>query len=120
LPTRKGLAPARRNRHRREPATGFSRSAVSDSSGLFRIAGLPVGTYDLKIDLTGFAPSARKVVVNVGATTAPRAASQVAGQAEELTVVADTPLIARAIPGVGEIITSAQIEETALERSPVR
>jgi hypothetical protein len=74
-------------------ATGFSRAAVSDSSGLFRIAGLPVGTYDLKIDLAGFASSTRKVVVNVGATTAPELRLKVAGQAEELTVVADTPLI---------------------------
>jgi hypothetical protein len=95
-------------------ATSFSRAAVSDSSGLFRIAGLPVGTYDLKIDLAGFASSTRKVVVNVGATTAPELRLKVAGQAEELTVVADTPLIDSSYSGVGEIITGAQIENLPL------
>src|SRR4030095_4531105 len=48
-------------------ATGLSRSAVSDSTGIYRLPGLPVGTYEVKVDLAGFAPSTRRVVVNVGA-----------------------------------------------------
>jgi hypothetical protein len=95
-------------------STGFSRSAVSDANGFFRVPGLPVGTYDLKVDLTGFASSVRRVVINVGATTAPEVRLKVAGQTEELTVVAEAPLIDSTETGVGEIITSAQIENLPL------
>src|SRR5262245_53181733 len=52
-------------------ATGFVRSSVTDAAGVYRIPGLPAGNYDLKIDLTGFAQSTRRVVVNVGAVTTP-------------------------------------------------
>ena len=40
----------------RNTATGFTRTAVSDSAGIFRVPGLPVGTYELKIEVAGFAP----------------------------------------------------------------
>jgi outer membrane receptor protein involved in Fe transport len=95
-------------------ATGFIRSAVSDSVGTFRVPGLPVGTYELKIDLPGFAPNLRRVVVNVGATSAPEVRMKVAGQTEEVTVTADVPLIDSTDAGVGEIITAAQIENLPL------
>jgi hypothetical protein len=95
-------------------ATGFNRSAVSDSSGLFRVPGLPVGTYEVKVSLTGFASQLRKVVVNVGATTTPEVRLTVASQTEELTVTAEAPLIDSTQTGVGEIITGAQIENLPL------
>jgi hypothetical protein len=93
----------------------FSRdSAVSDSTGLVRLPGLPVGNYELTAELTGFAPQHRKVVVNVGATTTPDVRLTVAGQTEELTVTAETPLIDSTQTGIGEIITGAQIENLPL------
>ena len=52
-------------------ATGFSRSGVSDSDGSFRLPGLPVGSYELKIDVSGFASQTKRVVVNVGANIQP-------------------------------------------------
>ena len=36
-------------------STGFTRSAVSDAVGTFRVPGLPVGNYDVKVELAGFA-----------------------------------------------------------------
>jgi hypothetical protein len=109
-----GLALPGANATAQNMATGFSRSAVSDASGIFRVPGLPVGTYELKIELAGFAPSVRRVVVNVGATTAPEVRLGVAGQSEELTVTAEAPIIDANDTGVGEIITSAQIENLPL------
>jgi hypothetical protein len=95
-------------------STGFVRSTDTDASGVYRIPGLPVGTYDLKIDLTGFAQSTRRVVVNVGAVTSPDVKMSVAAQSETVTVQAETPLIDATSTGVGEIITQEQIANLPL------
>src|SRR5262245_60319486 len=51
-------------------ATGFRRSTTTDAEGAYRLPGLPVGAYDVQIELAGFAGQTHKgVAVNVGATT---------------------------------------------------
>jgi hypothetical protein len=96
-------------------STGFSRSAVADASGTYRIAGLPSGTYEVKADLAGFASHARKgIAVSVAATTTSDFKMSVAGLTEEATVVAEAPLIDVKDSGVGEIVTAAQIENLPL------
>ena len=96
-------------------STGFSRSATTDETGTYRIAGLPSGSYEVKSELTGFAVQARKdVSVSVAATTTSDFKMSVAGLTEETTVVGDAPLIDVKDSGVGEIITSAQIENLPL------
>ena len=51
------------------PSTGFTRSDVSDAEGVYRLRALPVGTFDIAVELAGFASVDRKgVVVNVGQT----------------------------------------------------
>ena len=51
------------------PATGFSRSAVTDGEGTYRLSALNVGRYDILVELSGFTSIDRKdVVVNVGQT----------------------------------------------------
>ena len=49
-------------------STGFARHEVSDSEGVYRITGLPVGSYALSIDLTGFQAQSRTVQVSVSET----------------------------------------------------
>ena len=96
-------------------ATGLQRATTTDTTGSFAIHGLPVGGYELKVDLAGFAPLTRQgVAVNVGATTAVDLHLRLAGQSEEVTVVADAPLINAKESGVGEIVTSTQIENLPL------
>src|SRR6188472_3464541 len=51
-------------------STGFTRSATTDATGTYRIAGLPFGNYEAKSELTGFAVQSRKdIAVSVAATT---------------------------------------------------
>jgi hypothetical protein len=95
-------------------STGFSRSTITEANGVFRLLGLPVGAYNVKIDLAGFASTTRPVIVNVAATTTPEVHLKVAGQTEQVTVLAETPIIDTTATGVGEIITSAQIENLPL------
>ena len=49
------------------PTTGFTRSAVSDAEGMYRLQALNVGEYNLLVELPGFSSVDRKgVIVNIG------------------------------------------------------
>src|SRR5262249_30938366 len=51
----------------KNPQTGFTRSDVSDSEGVYRLTALPVGTYDVTAELSGFNKVENKgLIVNVG------------------------------------------------------
>ena len=95
--------------------TGLERTTTTDSTGHFVVPGLPVGTYDVTTTMSGFGAQARKAQpVNVGATTTMDFRMTVATKAEEITVVAEAPLIDVKDSGVGEIVTSTQIENLPL------
>ena len=95
--------------------TGFLRSAQTDTAGGYTINGLPFGRYEVKSNLTGFSPqSAKGVSVNVASTTNVEFKMTVAAQTEEVTVVAEAPLVDVKDSGVGELITSTQIENLPL------
>ena len=44
-----------------DPQTGLQRTVASDTSGQFRLTGLPPGSYELTAQLPGFATGVRKV-----------------------------------------------------------
>ena len=95
--------------------TGFQRSAQSDASGVYSINGLPFGRYEVKSNLTGFsAQTAKGVSVNVATTTSVEFKMTVAAKTEEVTVVAEAPLVDVKQSGVGELVTATQIENLPL------
>src|SRR5262249_35246173 len=75
-------------------ATGYTRSEVTDAEGLYRLNALPVGTYEIRAELSGFATYERKdVVVSVGQNVDLNIDMNVAGVAESVKVTAELPLI---------------------------
>ncbi|HET6897245.1 MAG TPA: carboxypeptidase-like regulatory domain-containing protein, partial [Vicinamibacteria bacterium] len=95
--------------------TGFQRSAQTDATGVYAINGLPVGRYEVKSNLTGFSlQTAKNVSVNVAVTTTVEFKMTVATKTEEVTVVAEAPLVDVKQSGVGELITGTQIENLPL------
>src|SRR4029453_17734505 len=46
--------------------TGFVRSAVTNSSGLYRLRGLPSGPYEITIEAAGFKQIHRGITLDVG------------------------------------------------------
>src|SRR5688572_26786580 len=48
-------------------ATGFNRATITDEEGVYRLTALPVGTYEVTVELAGFQTRKREVVVQVGA-----------------------------------------------------
>ncbi|HLA76628.1 MAG TPA: TonB-dependent receptor [Vicinamibacteria bacterium] len=99
----------------RHSATGFQRSATSDTTGVFRVPGLPIGKYEVKTTMSGFAAQTLKSLdINVASTTTVDFRLAVAGKTEEVVVTAEAPLIDVKDSGVGEIVTSTQIENLPL------
>src|SRR4249919_1901707 len=75
-------------------ATGFTRSEVSDTEGVYRLSALPVGIYDVTAELQGFTTVSKKgVEVNVAQTQAIDFPLKVAQLAEKVNVTGATPLI---------------------------
>src|SRR5438046_3237568 len=53
----------------KSPSTGFTRTETSDAEGIYRLAALPVGLYEVTAELQGFSTVSKKdIEVNVGET----------------------------------------------------
>jgi hypothetical protein len=86
------------------PSTGFNRTAVSDAEGVYRLSALPVGNYDLNVELPGFTSVDQKgVIVNVGQTITLDFALKVASVSETITVTGASPLIEASVSSVGGV-----------------
>ena len=95
-------------------STGLTRSEVSDSEGLYRITGLPVGTYALSIDLSGFQAQTRSVPVSVSETITADFDLRVARLAENVTVTAEVPLVDTTSSAVGGLVDTRRVENLPL------
>ena len=96
-------------------ATGFQRTAASDAEGIFRLAALPVGSYDLLAELQGFTKVESKgIVVNVGQTLDLNFTLKLATVQETITVSGETPLIQTSSSSVGGVVDMARIENLPL------
>ncbi len=95
--------------------TGFVRNAITDGEGLYRLPALPVGLYDVVLELAGFTRVERQgVVVNVSRTTDLDVTIRVAQFAETVTVTGDNSLIPRSSSGLGEVVEMARIDNLPL------
>ncbi|HEX2445536.1 MAG TPA: carboxypeptidase-like regulatory domain-containing protein, partial [Vicinamibacterales bacterium] len=53
----------------RNTETGFIRASETDAEGVYRLTALPVGTYDITVELSGFSKFEQKgIVLNVSQT----------------------------------------------------
>jgi outer membrane receptor protein involved in Fe transport len=96
-------------------ATGTTRTAVTDENGVFRLLLLPVGTYDVTAELSGF--NTRKqpgIGVTIGQTLTLRIEMAVSGVAETVNVAGGTPVLETSRTQVSSTIT-----ETAVQNLPV-
>ena len=95
--------------------TGLFRELTSGGNGLYRLAALPVGTYDVSAERQGLARFTRGgVVVNIGRTTDLTIVLRVAALAETVTVTAEAPLIRLTSSAVGQVVDLARIESLPL------
>jgi outer membrane receptor protein involved in Fe transport len=95
-------------------ATGFSRDSTTDTEGVFRLTALPVGTYEVKVELAGFQSITRDIDVAVGANLDINFDLKMQGVTEGIQVTADTPLIETSTSSVGGVVDTKRIESLPL------
>jgi len=99
----------------KNPETGFSRTEISDTEGVYRLNALQVGTYDVIAELQGFSKVENKgIVVNVGQTLDINLTLKVASVSETVTVTGETPLIETSSSSVGGVVDIKRIESLPL------
>lgn len=95
--------------------TGFTRSVTTDENGLYRLAGLPVGTYEVTAERDGLTRFERSdIVVHVARTTDLEVVLRVAPLAETITVVAERPVVPVTSSAIGEVVDTARIQSLPL------
>jgi hypothetical protein len=99
----------------RNLATGVERTTQSDSDGAYQIASLPVGSYSIGVEASGFK---RQLVdnlnVEVGRTIAKDFSLEVGTLEQNVNVTADTPVIETATTSVGQVINQRTVQEIPL------
>jgi hypothetical protein len=98
-----------------QAATGLVRTVVSDGEGIYRLNGMPVGSFDLKAEIAGFATWERKaIVVNVAQTTDLNIDLKLAGMSEAVNVTAESPMVKTSDSSVGGVVDVSKIESLPL------
>jgi outer membrane receptor protein involved in Fe transport len=97
-----------------ETSTGVSRTTVTDAEGNFRLPSLPVGTYTLQIELSGFAPvNVEEVRLNVATEREVNVTLSTSSIEEAITVTAEAPLV-QTTPAIGTIVSQEELENLPL------
>ena len=92
--------------------TNQTRKAWSDERGLFLLPQLPVGSYEVTIEKTGFAPYAQgPIVLRLNQDADLRVRLELAGVVERVTVREDAPLINTTDAEVGVNFDTKRISE---------
>ena len=81
------------------PALQGTRTTQTDANGVFVLRGLPPGEYRVAFELSGFSSAERTTTVELGRPSEVNVSLALAGIAEAVTVVAETPSIITATTG---------------------
>ena len=82
----------------RNPITGFMRTTMTDSMGMFRFTNVPFNPYHIQVIAAGFAPSAQDVTIRTTVTVPVKFELTVAGVTESVSVEAGAQDILENVP----------------------
>jgi hypothetical protein len=95
--------------------TNVSRSTTSLPDGSYQVLFLPVGTYKIEVNVSGFKKFEQTgVVLEVNRNPKVDAVLQVGAITETVEVVADAATVETTVPALGQTVTSAEIEDLPL------
>src|ERR1043165_3320034 len=90
--------------------TGTTRTTVTESDGTYRLLALPIGTYRVTAELSGFATvTTENVQLNVATARELNITLKQATVSEAITVTAESPLVATE-PAVGTVVSQQELE----------
>src|SRR2546428_12053499 len=95
-------------------ATGLTRQLKSDAAGVYSVAALPAGSYEVQAKAAGFRLLLRQATVEAGTTTTVDLHMQVGQPSETVTVESATAQIAYESHAVEGVITRQQIQDLPL------
>ena len=91
--------------------TGIARNAVTNGAGSYAFAELPPSTYDLRVQLSGFADAERKgLVLNTASTLTIDITLGLAGVIEVVQVTGDAPLVEKSRSEVSGSLRLAEVQ----------
>ncbi len=97
------------------PATDFSAERVSDGSGRFFIASLPVGGWEIAVTLPGFSRVVQRgVQLAIGQTLDLQFELSLGQVSEEITVTAEAPLLQTTNAEISDVIDNRTVEQIPL------
>lgn len=94
--------------------TNASRSDVTNSKGAYSITALPVGNYNVRVELSGFNPQTTPVTLTVNQVARMDFRLRPGGVSETVTVTAAAPLIEKSTSEISTLIDQKQIENLPL------
>lgn len=96
-------------------ATGVSNETTTNSSGDYGFPQVPVGTYTLSFDLTGFKTNVSKgIVVNLNQVVTLNTVLQVGETKETVEVTSEAPLVDTTSTQLGAVMDSRQVSNLPL------
>ncbi len=99
----------------RNMETGLVRRTVTNLQGAFRFEFVPVGTYEVRAELSGFRPEVKQgITVSLGTSVRVEFTLNVGTLAEEVTVTAAAPLVETTRPDVANAVGEIQIANLPL------
>jgi Carboxypeptidase regulatory-like domain len=95
----------------RNVESGTVRTAVTETDGQYRLAGLQPGRYSLRAELSGFAPAeVTNLALTIGLAVQQNLTLSLQGIQEALTVTAQAPVVETTQTEVATVVTQEQIE----------
>lgn len=96
-------------------ATNFTRSDTTDTSGAFRVALLPPGSYTVSVEIAGFAKEVRKgITLTLGKEISLDFALKLSTKAETVEVTGETPLVDATKSDIGTTVQEKSIKDLPL------
>lgn len=100
--------------------TGIARTAVTDETGSYVLANLPLGPYRLEAALPGFRSYAQTgIVLQVGSNPVINAVLEVGQVSDQIEVQADAVMVETRSTGVGQVIDNVRVLELPLNARQV-
>ncbi|MBI3894429.1 MAG: TonB-dependent receptor [Acidobacteria bacterium] len=96
-------------------ATGFSRAAGSDARGVYHLRQLPVGSYTVRVEMSGFQSAVRAgVTLTVGQEATLNFSLNVGAVAEVITITGEAPMVETTASSVSALVDDRQIRALPL------
>jgi hypothetical protein len=97
------------------PATGIQNKATTDDKGVYTFPSLPVGRYDLRVEVQGFTPQKRNgVVIDADSALQIDLTVEMIEKIEEVTVIENDVQVETVSTQMGEVVTGKAITAVAL------